>query len=143
MTVRKVPKNQVPAALHDNQDAVTVSQDGDIVTVRQTGELVSGYDGDAVLGTGMSARQLVALDLNVGAPPEGDAYYCESEPVGSIVGSGTYQPEATQELYGVGEGHIVMALDASVMQDATSATLTINTYTHGSKTLTINFVPNE
>ena len=147
MTVRKVPKNQVPAALHDNQDAVTVSQDGDTVTVRQTGELVSGYAGDDVISSGgddLSDSKLVVLDLNLGEPVS-ESGYVAALPDTDVVPYPLYLPTESQELYGVGEGHMVIALktEAFASHGNTVWVEVSNTDTSEQTTLTINFVPNE
>jgi hypothetical protein len=134
--VRKVPKNQVPAALHDNQDAVTVSQDGDVVTVTQTGTLVSGYEGDDAIGT-VDTHKVIALDVNIGSE---DGYAFSSD---STTSDSAIPNEAVASVYGLGDGHMVVALFADMMESVgNTTTLNVSDSEH-SKTLTINFVPNE
>ena len=142
-----MPKNQVPAALHDNQDAVTVSQDGDTVTVRQTGTLVSGYEGDAVIsamGDDLSSSKLVVLDINLGEPVSTSGYMLGASD-NDVVPYPMYLPDSSQELYGVGEGHAVIAVKTEVITArGNTVTLTVmNNDTSEETELTINFVPNE
>lgn len=142
MTVRKVPKNQVPAALHDNQDAVTVSQDGDVVTVRQTGPIVAtGYEGDDAIGTWstIATEPFVVLDFNVG-DTESDIY---STPANIIPVTDTPNDDV-YDVYGLGEEHSVVALRTSNFPEGGgSAEVTVGISEGREKTLTINFVPNE
>lgn len=137
MTVRKVPKNQVPAALHDNQDAVTVSQEGDVVTVRQTGTLTGGYEGDGAIGEYDTSQRLVVLDLNVGVERA------------SIMMGGGYGPSATpneanMSVYGLGDGHMPLAIDVDMINELQPVVVPIvNDETSEETTITINFVSNE
>lgn len=145
MTVRKVPKNQVPAALHDNQDAVTVSQDGDTVTVRQTGPIVAtGYEGDDAIGTTatwptIATEPFVVLDFNVG---ENESSIFSTP--GNLLLCGDLPNDDVYNVYGLGEGHAVAALRTSNFPEGGgSAEVTVYVGSGREKTLTINFVPNE
>lgn len=134
MTARKVPKNQVPAALHDNQDAVTVSQDGDTVTVRQTGTLTGGYTGDAAIGEWDTSQRLVVLDLNVGKETASIA-------MDAGFGPSAIPNEYVASIYGLGEGHMPLAIDVDGIDSP--AVVPIVDGDGNETTITINFVPNE
>lgn len=137
MTARKVPKNQVPAALHDNQDAVTVSQDGDVVTVRQTGTLTGGYTGDAAIGEFDTSQRIVVLDLNVGVERA-------SITMGSGYSAASTPNEANLSVYGLGDGHMPLALDVDTINELQPVVVPIvNGETLEETTITINFVSNE
>lgn len=146
MTARKVPKNQVPSELVDNQDNVTVSQSDSDVTVRQImlypGESYDGDDAINVDGYFDSGGIFCVLDINTGeesavgttidVEKDGSTYY--------LVTVDETRAANYRSLYGVGDGHLLIPIRMSGSEDVYDVTIT-----SGGKTasLTLTYVPGE
>lgn len=145
MTARKVPKNQVPSELEDNQDNVTVSQSDSDVTVRQNLRYpAENYAGDEAIDVEgyFDGGQVAIIDINTGEPSAVGATL-EVKSGGSttyLVTVDETRAANYRSLYGVGDGHVLMPVE--IGNDETAYDVTI---TSGGKTanLTLTYVPAE
>lgn len=147
MTARKVPKNQVPSELVDNQDNIVVTQDGSNVTARQQMRYpAEPYDGDEAIesnGYFEMVRQPFIVDINTGEP-SAVGVTLELKQGGSTVYSVTVDETRVanyRSLYGVGDGHVLMPVEMTG-DEPTAYDVTI---TSGGKTasLTLTYVQAE
>ena len=145
MTARKVPKNQVPSELEDNQDNVTVSQSDSDVTVRQNVRYPAvSYSGDEAIDVEgyFDGGQVAIIDINTGEP-SAVGVTLEVKSGGSttyLVTVDETRAANYRSLYGIGDGHVLMPVE--IGDDETAYDVTI---TSGGKTanLTLTYVPAE
>ncbi len=145
MTARKVPKNQVPSELEDNQDNVTVSQSDSDVTVRQNVRYPAvSYSGDEAIDVEgyFDGGQVAIIDINTGEP-SAVGVTLEVKSGGSttyLVTVDETRAANYRSLYGIGDGHVLMPVEISGDETAYDVTIT-----SGGKTanLTLTYVPAE